>query len=89
MDFSEKHALKKWKWQLKPTSERSIQIIQQDTYLGHFFSVSFGVQWGFGEKNWVLFWGHTELIVEGVMPDLNKENYCLDYLYILKNMKQN
>merc|ERR1719206_1226433 len=37
--------------------------------LGHFFSVSFGVQWGFGEKNWVLFWGHTELIVEGVMPD--------------------
>ena len=38
--------------------------------LGHLLAIGLGVQWGLGQKNRVLFWGNTELIVEGVMPDL-------------------
>jgi len=38
--------------------------------LGHLFSVGFGVEWGLGKEDWVLFWGYSQLIVEGVMPDL-------------------
>jgi hypothetical protein len=38
--------------------------------LGHLFSVGFGVQWGFSKKDWVFFWGNSQFIVEGVMPDL-------------------
>jgi len=37
--------------------------------LGHLFSVSFWVQWSFGEKGWALFWGNSELVVVGVVPD--------------------
>lgn len=32
--------------------------------------VSLGVEGSLSEEDWVLFWGNTELIVEGVMPDL-------------------
>ncbi|KAJ0033608.1 hypothetical protein NQD34_000715, partial [Periophthalmus magnuspinnatus] len=32
--------------------------------------VGLGVERRFGEQDWVLFRGHSELVVEGVMPDL-------------------
>jgi len=38
--------------------------------LSHLFSVSFWVEWSFGEKGWALFWGNSELVVVGVVPDL-------------------
>merc|ERR1719261_287324 len=38
--------------------------------LGHLFSVSLWVERGLGEEDWVLFWGNTEFVVEGVVPDL-------------------
>jgi len=38
--------------------------------LGHFFSVGLGVEGGFSEKDGVLLRGNSELVVEGVMPDL-------------------
>ena len=38
--------------------------------LCHLFSVGFRVQWGLSKKYWVFFWGHTELVVKSVMPDL-------------------
>jgi len=37
--------------------------------LGHLFSVSLWVQWGFGEKGWALFWGNSEFVVVSVVPD--------------------
>lgn len=39
-------------------------------YLGHFLSISFGIQWCFSQQSWVLLRCNTELIIEGVMPDL-------------------
>merc|ERR1712142_1356104 len=38
--------------------------------LGHLFTVSFWVEWGFSKENWVFFRCNTEFIVESVMPDL-------------------
>ncbi|KFP07456.1 hypothetical protein N300_11476, partial [Calypte anna] len=38
--------------------------------LGHLFTVGFGVKRGLGEEGGVLLRGHTQLIVEGVVPDL-------------------
>merc|ERR1712183_454689 len=38
--------------------------------LGHLFTVSLGVEWSFSEQDWVLFWGYTQFVGEGVMPDL-------------------
>ncbi|ETN79186.1 hypothetical protein NECAME_09951 [Necator americanus] len=38
--------------------------------LGHLFSVGLGVKWGLSEQDGVLFGSNTELIVEGVVPDL-------------------
>merc|ERR1711950_83937 len=38
--------------------------------LGHLFTVSLWVKWGFSQKNGLFFWCNTEFIVEGVMPDL-------------------
>merc|ERR1719383_1060411 len=38
--------------------------------LGHLLTVSLGVKRGFCQKNGVLLGGNTELIVEGVVPDL-------------------
>jgi hypothetical protein len=37
---------------------------------GHLLSVGLGVQWGLSEKDGMLLWANTELIVESVMPDL-------------------
>ena len=38
--------------------------------LRHLLSVGFRVEWRLGEKHRVFLWGHTELVVEGVVPDL-------------------
>jgi hypothetical protein len=38
--------------------------------LGHLFTVSLGVEWGFGEKGWALFWCNAEFVVVSVVPDL-------------------
>jgi len=38
--------------------------------LGHLLTVSLGVQGGFSQQDWVLLGGNTQLVVEGVMPDL-------------------
>ena len=38
--------------------------------LCHLLSVALWVDWGLGEQDWVLLWCYTELVVEGVVPDL-------------------
>ena len=38
--------------------------------LCHLLSVGFGVEGSLGEENGVLFWGDSQLVVEGMMPDL-------------------
>ena len=38
--------------------------------LRHALAVGFGVQRGFRQQHRVLLWGHTQLVVEGVVPDL-------------------
>jgi len=38
--------------------------------LCHLLPVGLWVEWGLSEQNGVLLWGNTQLIVEGVMPDL-------------------
>ena len=38
--------------------------------LGHLFPVGLGVKWGLSQQHWVLLGGHTQLVVEGVVPDL-------------------
>merc|ERR1719209_354427 len=38
--------------------------------LGHLFTVSLWVKWGFSQKNGLFFWCNTEFVVEGVVPDL-------------------
>ena len=38
--------------------------------LCHLFSVGLGVDWRLGKEDWVLLGGNTQLVVEGVMPDL-------------------
>merc|ERR1712001_265090 len=38
--------------------------------LGHFLTVSFGVEGGFSQEDGLFLRGNTEFIVEGVMPDL-------------------
>ena len=42
----------------------------QNIYLCHFFSVGFWVERSFSQKNWVFLGSYTQLVVEGVMPDL-------------------
>ena len=39
-------------------------------YLGHLLSVGLGVEGGLGQEDGVLLRGDTELVVEGVVPDL-------------------
>ena len=43
------------------------------SYLGHLFTVGLGVQGSLGKEDGVLFGGNTELVVEGVMPDLQRK----------------
>merc|ERR1719147_80968 len=38
--------------------------------LGHLLTVSLGVEWSLSKEDGLLLWGNTELIVEGVVPDL-------------------
>merc|ERR1712126_533183 len=38
--------------------------------LGHLFTGSLWVKWGFSQKNGLFFWCNTEFVVEGVAPDL-------------------
>jgi len=45
-----------------------VESLEHD--LGHLLTVSLGVQWGLSEEGWVLFWGNTHFVHEGVMPDL-------------------
>ena len=43
-------------------------------YLSHFLPVGFRVEGGLSKQGGVLLRGHTQLIVEGVVPDLTEEN---------------
>ncbi len=46
----------------------TIECLKHD--LGHLFPVSFWVERSLSEENGVFLWGNSQLIVEGVMPDL-------------------
>jgi len=45
-----------------------VESLEHD--LGHLLSVGFRVEGSLGQKNGVFFWGNSQLVVEGVMPDL-------------------
>jgi len=45
-----------------------VESLEHD--LGHLLSVSLGVEGSLSEEDGVLLWGDSELVVEGVMPDL-------------------
>merc|ERR1719245_619020 len=47
---------------------RCVEGLKHD--LCHLFSIGFGVEGSLCEKDWVFLRGNTELIVEGVVPDL-------------------
>merc|ERR1712055_1185849 len=47
---------------------RGVEGLEHD--LGHLLPVGLGVEGGFGKKDWVLLGGNSQLIVEGVVPDL-------------------
>ena len=47
---------------------RGVEGLEHD--LGHLLTVGFRVEWSLGKEDWVLLGGNTELVVEGVMPDL-------------------
>ena len=46
----------------------SVEGLEHD--LGHLLPVGLGVEGSLCQKHWVLLWSYTELVVEGVMPDL-------------------
>jgi len=46
----------------------SVECFEHD--LGHLLSVGLGVQWSLSKEDGVLFWGDSELVVKGVVPDL-------------------
>ena len=41
--------------------------------LGHLLTVGLGVEGSLSQQHWVLLRGHTQLVVEGVMPDLQEK----------------
>ncbi|BAS86095.1 Os03g0718150, partial [Oryza sativa Japonica Group] len=47
---------------------RGVEGLKHD--LGHLLTIGLGVERSLGEEDGVLLRGHTELVVEGVMPDL-------------------
>merc|ERR1719323_2048035 len=47
---------------------RHVEGLKHD--LGHLLPVGLGVEGSLSKKNRLLLWGNTELIVEGVVPDL-------------------
>lgn len=46
-----------------------MQLLSQ-THLCHLLPVGFGVEWSLGQQDWMLLRSNTELVVEGVMPNL-------------------
>ena len=44
--------------------------MNNSAHLCHLFSVGLRVEWSFGQQDWMFLWGNSELVVEGVMPDL-------------------
>ena len=49
---------------------RLVTCATSESYLSHLLSVGLGVEGGLGEQDGVLLGGHTQLVVEGVVPDL-------------------
>ena len=49
----------------------SVEGLKHD--LGHFLTVGFRVEWSLGKEDGVLLGSNTELVVEGMMPDLEVE----------------
>ena len=47
---------------------RCVERLEHD--LGDLLPVDRGVEGGLSEEIWVLLWGHTQLVVEGVVPDI-------------------
>jgi len=45
-----------------------VECLEHD--LGHLFTVGLGIEGSLCQEDGVFLWGHTELVVEGVMPDL-------------------
>merc|ERR1712240_624013 len=45
-----------------------VECLEHD--LSHLLSVSLGVERSLGQEDWVFLGGNTELVVEGMMPDL-------------------
>ena len=45
----------------------SVEGLEHD--LSHLLTICFGIQRGFSQKNGMLFWSYTELVVKGVVPD--------------------
>lgn len=42
----------------------------QSIYLGHFLPIGFWIERSFGQQNWVFLGSYSQLVVEGVVPDL-------------------
>ena len=51
--------------------------------LGHLLTVGLRVEGSLSQQHRVLLWGHTELIVESVMPDLDKVDYTINSIAII------
>merc|ERR1719481_1664502 len=47
---------------------RSVECLEHD--LGHLLPVSLGVKGSLSQEDWMLLGGNSQLVVEGVMPDL-------------------
>ena len=47
---------------------RGVECLEHD--LCHLFPVGLGVEGSLGQQDWVLFGGDSELVVDGVIPDL-------------------
>ena len=47
---------------------RRVESLEHD--LGHLFPVGLGIEGSLGQENWVFLRGDTQLVVEGVVPDL-------------------
>ena len=42
--------------------------------LGYLFTVGLWIKGSLSQEDWVVLWGHSELVVEGVVPDLKRRN---------------
>ena len=50
--------------------------------LGHLLTIGLGVEGSLSQQHRVLLRGHTQLVVEGVMPDLQLEKQKINYVKI-------